>query len=53
MARQVEAMVGFMDGGAEVFDYGNSLRGEARTAGYSRAFDFPGLRARLHPSALL
>jgi urocanate hydratase len=42
MARQVEAMVGFMDAGAEVFDYGNSIRGEARTAGYGRAFDFPG-----------
>jgi urocanate hydratase len=42
MARHVEAMVGFMDAGAEVFDYGNSIRGEARLAGYSRAFDFPG-----------
>src|ERR1700709_1337035 len=35
-------MVGFMDKGAEVFDYGNSIRGEAKTAGYERAFDFPG-----------
>jgi urocanate hydratase len=42
MARHVEAMVGFADRGAEVFDYGNSIRGEAKTAGYSRAFDFPG-----------
>jgi len=42
MAKQVEAMVGFMDRGAEVFDYGNSIRGEAQLAGYSRAFDFPG-----------
>ncbi len=42
MARHVEAMVGFQDKGAEVFDYGNSIRGEARTAGYTRAFDFPG-----------
>ncbi|MEV8457073.1 urocanate hydratase [Streptomyces sp. NPDC052095] len=42
MARHVEAMVGFMDAGAEVFDYGNSIRGEARLAGYGRAFDFPG-----------
>ena len=42
MARHVEAMVGFLDRGAEVFDYGNSIRGEARTAGLSRAFDFPG-----------
>ncbi len=42
MARQVEAMVGFMDAGAEVFDYGNSLRGEAALAGYPRAFAYPG-----------
>ena len=42
MAVHVEAMVGFLDAGAEVFDYGNSLRGEARTAGYGRAFDYPG-----------
>ncbi|GAA0954088.1 urocanate hydratase [Nonomuraea longicatena] len=42
MARHVEAMVGFKDAGAEVFDYGNSIRGEAQLAGYGRAFDFPG-----------
>lgn len=42
MARHVEAMVGFQDAGAEVFDYGNSIRDEARKAGYHRAFDFPG-----------
>jgi urocanate hydratase len=42
MARHVTAMVGFMDKGAEVFDYGNSIRGEAKLAGYNRAFDFPG-----------
>jgi urocanate hydratase len=42
MARHVEAMVGFQDRGAEVFDYGNSIRGEAKTAGFTRAFDFPG-----------
>jgi urocanate hydratase len=42
MARHVAAMVGFMDAGAEVFDYGNSIRGEAKLAGYERAFDFPG-----------
>lgn len=42
MAKQVEAMVGFMDRGAEVFDYGNSIRAEAALHGYSRAFDFPG-----------
>ncbi|WP_116953500.1 urocanate hydratase [Jiangella endophytica] len=42
MATHVEAMVGFLDAGAEVFDYGNSIRGEARLAGYDRAFAFPG-----------
>jgi urocanate hydratase len=42
MAAHVEAMVGFLDAGAEVFDYGNSIRGEAELAGYRRAFDFPG-----------
>jgi urocanate hydratase len=42
MSQHVAAMVGFMDAGAEVFDYGNSIRGEAQLAGYERAFDFPG-----------
>ncbi|GAB2557400.1 urocanate hydratase [Kribbella endophytica] len=42
MARHVAAMVGFQDAGAEVFDYGNSIRDEARKAGFGRAFDFPG-----------
>jgi urocanate hydratase len=42
MARHVEAMVGFMDKGSEVFDYGNSIRDEARQGGYNRAFEFPG-----------
>ncbi len=42
MARHVAAMVGFLDAGAEVFDYGNSIRGEAQLGGYQRAFAFPG-----------
>jgi urocanate hydratase len=42
MAKHVEAMVGFMDKGAEVFDYGNSIRDEARKGGFDRAFEFPG-----------
>ena len=42
MATQVQAMVEFQDEGAEVFDYGNSIRDEARKAGYTRAFEFPG-----------
>jgi len=42
MAAHVESMVGFMDNGAEVFDYGNSIRAEAALGGFDRAFDFPG-----------
>jgi urocanate hydratase len=42
MADHVGAMLGFADRGAEVFDYGNSLRGEAKLGGCERAFDFPG-----------
>ena len=42
MARHVQAMVEFQDAGAEVFDYGNSIRDEARLGGYDRAFEFPG-----------
>ncbi len=42
MATHVGAMVGFLDKGAEVFDYGNSIRDEARKGGFDRAFDFPG-----------
>nr|WP_279388436.1 urocanate hydratase [Tamaricihabitans halophyticus] len=42
MAEHVDAMIGFLDAGAEVFDYGNSLRGEAKLGGCERAFDFPG-----------
>jgi urocanate hydratase len=42
MATQVEAMVDFMDAGAIVFDYGNSIRAEAKLGGFERAFDFPG-----------
>ena len=42
MAEHVGAMVGFKERGAEVFDYGNSIRGEAKLGGYERAFEFPG-----------
>jgi urocanate hydratase len=42
MAKHVEGMVGFMDGGAEVFDYGNSIRKEAELGGYGRSWEFPG-----------
>jgi urocanate hydratase len=42
MVRHVVAMVGFLDRGAEVFDYGNSIRSEAQLGGFDRAFAFPG-----------
>ncbi|HUG09181.1 MAG TPA: urocanate hydratase [Acidimicrobiia bacterium] len=42
IATHCEAMVGFSRAGAEVFDYGNNLRGEAQTAGYADAFSYPG-----------
>ena len=42
MARHVDAMIEFLDHGAEVFDYGNSLRAEAKLGGSTRAFEFPG-----------
>jgi urocanate hydratase len=42
MVRHVRAMVESQDHGVEVFDYGNSIRDEARKAGYARAFEFPG-----------
>ncbi|HEY0317284.1 MAG TPA: urocanate hydratase [Solirubrobacterales bacterium] len=42
MAAHCASMVEFMDRGAEVFDYGNSLRAEAKLGGFERAFDYPG-----------
>ena len=42
MAQHCEAMVGWQEAGAEVFDYGNNLRGEAVEGGYSDAFAYPG-----------
>ena len=50
MAAHCAAMVGFADRGAEVFDYGNSLRAEAELGGFDRAFDYPGfLPAYIRP----
>lgn len=50
MATHVDAMVGFLDAGAEVFDYGNSLRAEAALGGCDRAFAYPGfLPAYIRP----
>jgi urocanate hydratase len=41
-AQHCAAMVGFQEAGAEVFDYGNNLRGLAREHGYAAAFSYPG-----------
>ena len=50
MAVHCAAMVGFIDKGAEVFDYGNSLRAEAELGGFDRAFAYPGfLPAYIRP----
>jgi urocanate hydratase len=50
MAAHCQALVGFLDRGSEVFDYGNSLRTEARLGGFDRAFDYPGfLPAYIRP----
>ncbi len=50
MATHCAAMVGFLDRGSEVFDYGNSLRAEAKLGGFDRAFDYPGfLPAYIRP----
>jgi urocanate hydratase len=50
MAMHCAAMVGFLDRGAEVFDYGNSLRAEAELGGFDRAFAYPGfLPAYIRP----
>ncbi len=50
---QVEAMVGFLDAGAEVFDYGNSIRAEALARRLRARLRLPRVRAGLHPAAVL
>ena len=42
MARHCAAMVAYQRRGAEVFDYGNSLRAEASKGGFEDAFAYPG-----------
>src|SRR6202165_4873777 len=42
MARHCAAMVEYQRRGAEVFDYGNSLRDQARQGGFAGAFADPG-----------
>ena len=41
IVRHVEAMLGFKDRGAVVFDNGNLIRTQAREGGLNRAFDIP------------
>ena len=53
MATHCQAMVDFMDAGAEVFDYGNALRGQAQDGGLRAGVRLPRLRARLYPAAVL
>jgi urocanate hydratase len=42
MKLEVDAMLAMKSRGAEVFDYGNNIRGGAKEAGCERAFDIPG-----------
>jgi urocanate hydratase len=42
IARHVNGMLEYVRRGAYVFDYGNNLRGEAREAGVTEAFSYPG-----------
>jgi urocanate hydratase len=42
MADHVRAMVGFLDAGSIVFDYGNNLRAGAEIGGFDRAYAYPG-----------
>ncbi len=42
VARHVEAMVALFRRGVVVFDYGNNIRAQAREAGVTDAFAFPG-----------
>ena len=42
IAMHVEGMLEYVRRGAYVFDYGNNLRGEAREAGVTEAFSYPG-----------
>ena len=53
MAAHCEAMVGFLDAGAEVFDYGNSLRAEADARWVRPGLRLSGLPSCVHPSAVL
>ena len=53
MAAHCAAMVAYADKGAEVFDYGNSLRTEAALGGFDARLRLPRLPSRVHPPAVL
>jgi len=42
MVKHCAAMIKFQKAGSIVFDYGNNLRGQAKTGGLKNAFDYPG-----------
>jgi urocanate hydratase len=42
IAAHVEGLLEYVRAGSYVFDYGNNLRGEARDAGVTEAFSYPG-----------
>jgi urocanate hydratase len=42
IATHVQGLLEFVRSGSYVFDYGNNLRGEAREAGVTEAFSYPG-----------
>jgi urocanate hydratase len=42
IAAHVEGLLEYVRAGSYVFDYGNNLRGEAREAGVTEAFSYPG-----------
>ena len=51
--RTCAAMLALQARGAVTFDYGNNIRAQAVKAGVDRRVRHPGLRARVHPAALL
>ena len=53
MAAHVRAMLALQRRGAVTFDYGNNIRAQAVQAGVAERVRHPGLRARVHPAAVL
>ena len=53
VVEHVAAMLALQRAGAQVFDYGNNIRGVALEAGCADAFSFPGFVPDLHPAVLL